>query len=162
LETKRVHSGDLEVRAQSTRDLREMMEYFEAHKRRSDYLVGWIDAFASGDALGRGLNHDARYLEPDEDPSPTDTLAVSHQELPLKILGVVPKSEAWRALRFFNNDVGMRAINAAKYFSGRFESMRGPYRQAHAAFAFLLDYVPNWKWAYGRTDKSGLIQYQAF
>ncbi len=32
-------------------------------------------------------------------------------------------------------------------------------RQAHAAFAFLLDYVPNWKKSYG---KEGLIQYQSF
>ncbi len=26
----------------------------------------------------------------------------------------------------------------------------GRHRQPHAGFAFLLDYVPNWKWAYGR------------
>jgi FAD/FMN-containing dehydrogenase len=33
------------------------------------------------------------------------------------------------------------------------------YRQSHAAFAFLLDYVPNWKKSYG---PGGLIQYQSF
>jgi FAD/FMN-containing dehydrogenase len=40
--------------------------------------------------------------------------------------------------------------------------MKGPFRQSHAAFAFLLDYVPNWKWAYGRRAKRGLIQHQLF
>jgi FAD/FMN-containing dehydrogenase len=33
------------------------------------------------------------------------------------------------------------------------------FRQSHAAFHFLLDYVPNWELAYGR---GGLIQYQSF
>jgi FAD/FMN-containing dehydrogenase len=57
----------------------------------------------------------------------------------------------------------MRTINAAKYFSGRLEAMHEPHLQSHAGFAFLLDYVPNWKWAYGRTPvERGLIQYQSF
>ena len=33
------------------------------------------------------------------------------------------------------------------------------FRQSHAAFHFLFDYVPNWELAYGR---GGLIQYQSF
>lgn len=158
LHTKRVHSGELEVRAYSNRDLHEMMDYFEAEQARADYLVGWIDCFARGDALGRGLVHAARYLEPGEDLEPERTLRVEHQELPAHILGF-PKSEVWRILRLIRSDLGVRLLNASKYTSGRMEAMGEPHRQAHAAFAFLLDYVPNWKWAYGR---GGLIQYQSF
>jgi FAD/FMN-containing dehydrogenase len=161
LETKRVYSGDLEVRGISHRNLREMMEYIEAKRASADYLVAWVDCFASGDDAGRGLIHEARYLAPGEDPHPERTLCVRHQELPTSILGV-PKSEAWRALRCFNNDPGMRLMNLVKFHAGRLEGMRGPYREAHAPFAFLLDYVPNWKWAYGRHEQRGLIQYQAF
>jgi decaprenylphospho-beta-D-ribofuranose 2-oxidase len=41
--------------------------------------------------------------------------------------------------------------------------MREPHRQSHAEFAFLLDYVPNWKWAYGRERlRRAMIQYQTF
>jgi FAD/FMN-containing dehydrogenase len=162
IETKKVHSGDLEVRAKSTRTLGEAMEYMEAHSATSDYLVAWIDCFPAGAELGRGLVHDARYLHEGEDPDPASTLALSHQDLPKNILGVVPKGEVWRALRLFNHDAGMRAINLAKYLGGQIEERQGPHRQAHAAFAFLLDYVPNWKWAYGRTAGRGLIQYQVF
>jgi FAD/FMN-containing dehydrogenase len=58
------------------------------------------------------------------------------------------------------NDFGMRLVNTAKYVQGVRHQTRGaPYRQGHAAFAFLLDYVPDWKKAYGR---GGLIQYQSF
>jgi decaprenylphospho-beta-D-ribofuranose 2-oxidase len=163
LHTKRVHSGDLEVKAISTRNLREMLEHIEAHRSVADYLVGWIDCFAGGDRAGRGLIHQARYLDEGEDLHPELTLRAEHQELPANILGVLPKSEVWRALRLFNNDAGMRAVNAFKWFAGHFEDHRGPFRQSHAAFAFLLDYVPNWKWAYGREPiATGLIQYQPF
>lgn len=162
LETKRVHSGDLWVRGVSTRNLREMMDYFEAHKRQADYLVGWIDAFGSDDGLGRGLVHHANYLEPGQDLDPAATLTVAHQELPGSILGF-PKSQVWRILRLFSNPAGMRFINAVKYHAGRLEGTRGRYRQSHAGFAFLLDYVPNWKWAYGRHPvRQAMIQYQVF
>lgn len=163
LETKHVYSGDVEVKGVSTRNLREMMQYFEAEKTRADYLVGWLDCFPGGDASGRGLIHHANYLAPGVDPAPEASLRIAHQELPANILGVVPKSQVWRALKLFNHDLGMRAINAAKYVSGRLEGLGEPHRQSHAGFAFLLDYVPNWKWAYGRRRGAyGLIQYQPF
>ncbi len=163
LRTKKVYSGDLSVRAVSTRDLREMLEYLEAERTRADYLVGWIDCFPGGDSCGRGLVHHARYLEPGEDPDPERTLALEHQELPRNILGVFPKSEVWRILGLLNHDPGMRLINAVKVLSSRFEAHKGPFLQSHAGFAFLLDYVPNWKWAYGREPRQrGLIQYQPF
>lgn len=163
LDTKRVHSGDLWVRGISVRNLREMMEHIEARKGSADYLVGWIDAFADEQDSGRGLIHEAHYLAPGEDRESERTLTVAHQELPANILGLFPKSEVWRILRAFNHDAGMRLINAVKYHAGRMEAFAGPFRQSHAGFAFLLDYVPNWKFAYGRERGArGLIQYQPF
>lgn len=159
LETKKVHSGEMEVSAISTRNLGEMMAHFEQQKSTADYLVGWIDCFGKDEQLGRGLIHVGRYLKPGEDPQPERTLTVEHQELPSRILGVFPKSEVWRLLAPFCNDFGMSLINRSKVWSGMLEARRKPYRQSHAGFAFLLDYVPNWKWAYG---KGGLIQYQSF
>ncbi|MBI5434299.1 MAG: FAD-binding oxidoreductase [Planctomycetes bacterium] len=163
LETKKVHSGDVRVRAKSTRTLGEMMAYIDAHRGDADYLVGWVDCFARGRGLGRGLIHHANYLHEGEDPDPRASLTVEHQELPTNILGVFPKDQVWRALRLFNHDLGMRAINFAKYHAGWVEELDEPYLQSHAGFAFLLDYVPNWKWAYGRKPRElGLIQYQSF
>lgn len=162
LRTQRVHSGELAVTGISTRDLAEMMTYFEASKGAADYLVGWIDCFGAEENLGRGLVHHGRYLEPGEDPCPARTLRVSHQELPDRILGLFPKSEVWRLLRLVNHDPGMRFLNHVKWHAGRLEGMGGWHRQAHAAFNFLLDYVPDWKWAYGRRPGHGLLQYQVF
>jgi len=162
LKTHKVHSGELEVRAFANKNLGEMMDWMESERGRADYLVGWIDMFGSGDGLGRGLVHWARYLDPGEDPEPEKTLTLEHQILPPKIAGVFPKSELWRAMRFVCHDPGMRFVCFAKYVAGRLEAMGPPQRWRHAEFAFLLDFVPNWKWAYGRTERRGLIQHQLF
>lgn len=160
LQLKKLYSGRLEVEAISTPNLGEMIAYFETHKDDFDYLVGWVDCFPRGKALGRGLIHAARYLDEGEDERAQETMRVAAQDLPSRILGVVPKNKVWYGMRPMLNDWGMRAINAAKYWSGTFGQTRNkPYKQAHAAFAFLLDYVPDWKKAYGR---GGLIQYQTF
>jgi FAD/FMN-containing dehydrogenase len=162
LRTKRVYSGELRVRVITTRNLADMIATMEDRRATSDYMVGWIDCFAAGDRSGRGLVHVANYLKPGEDQAPESTLRVSHQELPASILGVFPKNEVWRILRLFNNDPGMRLINALKYWGGRMQSGHA-FRQSHAGFAFLLDYVPNWKFAYGREPGArGLIQFQSF
>jgi decaprenylphospho-beta-D-ribofuranose 2-oxidase len=47
-------------------------------------------------------------------------------------------------------------VNTAKYVASL---RRHTFRQSHAAFHFLLDYVPNWELSYGR---GGLIEYQSF
>ncbi len=162
LRTKRVHSGELEVTTFAHHDLAEMMGTMEAERESADYLVGWVDCFARGDALGRGQVHRARYLEPGEDPDPGTTLSIAHQELSPTIFGVFPKSELWRVVRHLNNDRGMRWVNAARYWQGRFEGALVPQRWTHVEFAFLLDAIPNWKWSYGRDPGCGLIQFQPF
>ena len=159
LQLKRVHSGLLEVEPIVCPNVGHMLETFERRKAESDYLVGWLDAFATGSSLGRGIIHRATYLHGGEDPHPELTMNPASQELPPRILGVFPKGWMWIFLRPFVNDLGMRAINAAKYLSARMHADEHTYRQSLAAFSFLLDYVPGWKLSYG---PGGLIQYQPF
>lgn len=159
LKMKKVYSGLLSVYAFSTKNFADIIQEFEARKEYADYLVGWIDCFATGNALGRGLVHEANYLAPGVDPNPAQTLRVDKQELPDSLFGVVPKSLMWRFLKPFSNDFGARLINAAKYFQGSTLGNKKFVKQSHAGFAFLLDYVPNWKFIY---KPDGLIQYQSF
>lgn len=158
MQMKPVYSGLLEVQTESRANLDEMFSYFEENLESSDYIVGWIDAFASGESLGRGDVHSANYLPQGADPFPTQTMRLENQHLPDTMFGLVPKSIIWMFMRPFMNNLGTRLVNTAKYRAGR---LSGPKvsRQPHAAFHFLLDYVPNWKQAYGR---GGLIQYQPF
>ena len=158
LKMKKVYSGDLDVKVYVPNNLHELFQVYEERLPESDYLVGWIDAFATGRALGRSVVHQANYLKPGVDPLPAQSLRVQHQDLPDTIMGLVPKSIVWLFLRPFTNPLGMQFVNYAKFLSSKI-SPKKQMRQAHAAFAFLLDYVPNWKRSYGT---SGLIQFQSF
>ena len=159
LQLKKVYSGLLKVEPIAHRSFEELFQFFEERLSQSDYLVGWIDCFATGKELGRGQIHQANYLAPGEDPNPTQTLRVENQELPDSLFGIVPKSLMWRFLKPFVNDPGMRAINFAKAYSAANLGNGKMHTQSHAGFAFLLDYVPHWKQAY---KPGGLIQYQSF
>jgi decaprenylphospho-beta-D-ribofuranose 2-oxidase len=159
LQMKRVESGQLSVYALATRNLGEMIREFEARMETADYIVGWVDCFARGPKLGRGQIHEAHYLHGAEDPDPAQTLRVENQELPDTILGIVPKSIMWRLMRPISNRPGMRLLNWAKYTASATLGNRKTVRQSHAGFAFLLDYVPNWRYVY---RPHGFIQFQSF
>jgi len=158
LKLKKVYSGDLDIKVFIAEDLHELFQIYEKQIPESDYLVGWIDAFATGKELGRSIVHQANYLKEGVDTTPAQTLRAQHQDLPDTILGFFPKSIMWIFMRPFTNNFGVRLVNYAKFLSSKI-SPKKQMRQAHAAFAFLLDYVPNWKKSYG---KGGLIQFQSF
>jgi FAD/FMN-containing dehydrogenase len=159
LQMKHVESGLLEVYALAVGSIGEMIREFEARMDSADYLVGWIDCFARGGKLGRGQIHEAHYLHSADDPDPSQTLRVESQDLPDTILGIFPKSIMWRILAPISNNFGMRLLNWAKYKASATIGNKKTVRQSHAGFAFLLDYVPNWKYVY---RPNGFIQYQSF
>ncbi len=159
LRMKKVHSGLLEVRAVAAPDLESMLLLADEAKEKWEYVVGWIDAFATGKDLGRGLLHFARHLEEGEDPDPAGSLNADAQDLPGRVFGVVPKGQMWRVLKPFTNCPGMRLINFGKYLAGSSLGDDKVFRQSLAEFSFLLDYVPNWKNIY---LPGGLIQHQSF
>ena len=156
---KKLESGVLRVDPCAVSSLREMFEEFEKRLPHSDYLVGWVDCLAKGQELGRGEIHQANYLHAEEDPLGSVGFNTERQTLPTKILGF-PKDKLWPfllPLPYFNH-LGIHVMNATKMFMSR-RNHGKKYLQSHVGFAFLLDYVPNWRLAYGA---GGFIQYQVF
>jgi FAD/FMN-containing dehydrogenase len=159
LQLKRIYSGRMEIYAECGKNLDELFAIFAQHEASSDYLVGWVDAFASGNQLGRGLIHVAWQFKKDTDPAGQALLRPEAQTLPSRLFGVIPKSQMWRLIKPFTNRWGMRLVNLAKYWSSRLLEHRKRYQQTHGGFHFLLDYVPGWKRVY---EPGGLIQHQIF
>lgn len=159
LQMKRVESGLLSVYAFSTGSIGDIIREFDSRRVNADYLVGWIDCFARGKGLGRGQVHEAHYLHTKDDPAAAQTLRVENQELPDTLFGIVPKSILWRLMVPISNNYGMRILNCAKYTVSSTLGNKKTVRQSHAGFAFLLDYVPNWKFVY---KPHGFIQFQSF
>ena len=156
LQMKRIKSGLMEVHAQPVHDLHEHLSFLLEHAPNHDYIVGWMDTMNGGRSLGRGQIHTADYLDASADPNPQQSMQLKNQTLPPRIFGLFPKSILYIFMRPFGNNIGWWGVSTAKYMA----SLRShTFRQSHAAFHFLLDYVPNWELAYGR---GGLIQYQSF
>ena len=156
MQMKLVESGLLEVHALPVHDLHEHLSLLLDHAPHYDYIVGWMDTTHGGKGLGRGQIHAANYLHGNEDPNPQKTMQLNNQILPPRIFGVFPKSILYLFMTPFVNNLGWPLVNMAKYIASL---PRHTFRQSHAAFHFLLDYVPNWELSYGR---GGSIQYQSF
>lgn len=158
MQLKRITSGLLLVETVSCRSIQDMIDGLEA-RLGQDYLVGWLDGFASGYRLGRGTLHAARYLHEGEDLVPHKTLNVSFQELSDSIFGIVPRSLLWMGMWMWMHRPGMRIINAVKAWADARAAQKPSYLQGHVAFNFLLDYIPLWKWSY---KPGSLLQFQSF
>lgn len=157
---KRVYSGRVRVLPAVAEDLEEMFRLFERFNAADyDYVVGWVDAFPGGSALGRGQIHAANYVAEGEDPEGRALMSPEHQELPTRFFGVVPKSWLWWLARPWAFRLGMRLINAGRYWWMKVRGHEEAHLEGHARFNHLLDFVPNWKWFY---KPGGLIQYQIF
>ena len=153
MQMKRMHSGLLKVKAWNVPNMEAHIHAIEENKE-AGYIVGWMDCTARGSRMGRGQIHQADYLQEDDHES-SRTLQVDFQTLPGRFFGLVPKSFLHYFMAPFMNNTGTRLVNSAKYLVGRTKT----FQQPHAAFHFLLDYVPDWELGYG---KHGLIQYQSF
>lgn len=155
LQLKKVASGNLKVYAESIPNWDAQFEAFEKRAENADYMVSWVNCFAKGVKAGRGLFHAAWH----DDEQSLGSLLEINQDLPPKILGILPKSQVWRFLKPLNNRPGMKTLNAAKHLSAKLIGNKKMHRQTLVAFSFLLDYVPNWRNAY---LPGGFIQYQSF
>ena len=156
LKMKRIHSGLISVNAWPVPNLGRHLNDLLENAPYYDYIVGWLETFAGGKSLGRGQIHGACNLKEGEDPRARETMQLKYQHLPERLFGVMPKSLLHNFMNPFVNNPGWRAVNNAKYVTAL---RKHSFRQSHAAFHFLLDYVPNWERSFGR---GGLIQYQSF
>ena len=156
MQMKRIYSGLMRVDARPVHNLSEHLGDLLENAPHNDYIVGWLDTTAGGGRLGRGQIHAANNLKEGEDPNAQFNMRLENQTLPPRIFGVFPKSMLHYFMSPFVNNLGWPGVNMAKYFASL---RKHTFLQSHAAFHFLLDYVPNWELSYGR---GGLIQYQSF
>ncbi len=155
LQTRKVPAGYLLTRHYHAQNLDELFDVFEQRLAAQDeYLVGWIDGFAAGASLGRGLIEAANHPEMED----VSTLNPATQDLSPNIAGVFPRSQMWRIMNPLFHDAPMRLANNAQY------TMVAKYgakmkKTPMAQFHFFHDYIPNWKKAFA---PGGLRQFQMF
>jgi hypothetical protein len=155
LRLKRLRSGYLDVEGFAAKDLAAALAGIDGAKDEWEYVVGWMDCWASGRALGRSVLHVAN----EHVPAPGEKTGLSVEEQVADIrTGPLPPPVLRLGLKLTARGPQMRFVNAAKFLAGRVAG-RARYRQSLVAYSFLLDYVPGWNEAY---RPLGFIQYQLF
>ncbi len=155
LHLKKLRSGYLDVEAFATGNLAATLAGIDGAKEDWEYVVGWMDCWASGRALGRSVLHVANEHVPA--PGEPAGLSVEEQVADIKT-GPLPVPLLLLGLKLTARGPQMRLVNGAKFLAGRIAG-RARYRQSLVAYSFLLDYVAGWNEAY---RPGGFIQYQLF
>ncbi|HEV3311392.1 MAG TPA: FAD-binding oxidoreductase, partial [Chloroflexota bacterium] len=132
-------SGELHVEQYAAPELEDVMAIFERWTGRADYMVGWIDGFASGQSLGRGLVQVADTTESSRSAASMDRRT--------SWLRDSLRSHGHLALRPFATRTGLRAAAAAQYTWGALQNGRGEYI-TRERFHFFHDTIPNWNQAF--------------
>ena len=139
----------LHVEEFSAPQLEDLIAILDRCEGRADYMVGWIDGYALGEELGRGLMQVAETLPPapDRDGRRGHALPVPP----------VAQEQLWRLIKPMANDRVLRKVNAAQYLWGSVHNGRGRFI-SRTRFDFFHDFIPNWN----RSFTGGTIQYQMF
>ncbi len=141
-----------------SRDYRETLDLLERSKQEDDFSVAWVDAFAAGPSLGRGVVISARWAEDRRRPAPA-RLARS-LETPNRIMGVVPPKPLWTLTRPAWRPAVVRKANALGYSLFRAAHRLSGGRERKLLFTdynFLLHKIPELKQIY---RPQGFLQFQ--
>lgn len=128
----RVPSGAADARYRKYPDADAMIAAIEAGRTRDDFLFGWIDVFAKGTGLGRGILESARFAPDDAGTAPPPE----------------PRRVPFAPPTMFVRPAFLRAFTAR-----RFDKLPGAGRDVRLAlrpFLFPLDHMIGFNRLYGR------------
>lgn len=135
-QTKRVNSLD---------ELLDQFEYYDNWK----YSVSWIDTYATGKNLGRGLFIRGRHAKI------SDLESLYQKDNPLKFISSFNLSIPFEMPNFFINNKSSRIFNNLFYYSK--QNKTSASITSYEKFFYPLDKLKNWNKLYG---KRGFTQYQ--
>ena len=162
LQMARVWSGMVDERRSAHGSLGALLDAMEAAAPDASDMVAWVDASATGSALGRGLLAEGRELAEGEDPRAAETLASAWANWPAgpaRLLRRLPPNLVPTLARPMSSRAGAALANRAQWTMGSRRANREWERVPYPAANFPLDAIPNWQYSY---LPGGLIQHQAF
>ncbi len=162
LRMARVWSGLVDERRAAHGSLGALLDAMEAAAPDVSDMVAWMDASATGPALGRGLLAEGRELGEGEDPRAAETLRSAWADWPsgpARLLRRLPPGLIPTLARPMSSHAGAAFANRAQWTMGSRRASREWERVPYPAANFPLDVIPNWQYSY---LPGGMIQHQAF
>ncbi len=162
LRMARAWSGMVDERRSAHGSLGALLDAMEAAAPDVSDMVAWVDASATGPALGRGLLAEGRELAEGEDPLAAKTLRDAWANWPAgpaRLLRRLPPGLVPALARPMSSHAGAAFANRAQWMMGSRRASHEWERVSYPAANFPLDIIPNWQYSY---LPGGLIQHQAF
>lgn len=143
-----VRSAYIVARHQVAADLESLVRYLAEPAYDDHYTVAWLDCFARGAELGRGIVISGHHAEPEE--LPPGLRARPFAQPPLPELSLPVNLPGWLL-----STLTGRAFN--EFYFRRQAARRGSFVIDCGRFFFPLDALDHWYRLYGRR---GFLQYQ--
>lgn len=144
LKLKPIASASVRTWTRKVTSIEEMTALFREHETSADYMVGWIDHFAKGEHLGRGVFEKAEH---------------ANAEIGKPLSSYRIKASSLAVPRWFPGFL-MNRYTMWLYNTLRFAFYSTKYRievKDFESFFHPLDGIRNWNYLYGR---KGFLQYQ--
>ncbi len=145
LKLKPITSSSLRTTTYRVDSMTDMIAAFEHYRVSDEYMVGWIDHTAKGDALGRGIFEAASHIPYGENSAP-----LSEYDPPRSRLSVPCFMPS-----FLLNRHSMAVYNRLRF--RKYSAWREIETVGFNGFFHPLDSIGNWNRLYGRR---GFFQYQ--
>lgn len=126
-----------------TRTIAEMLEAFRQREKTAEYMVGWIDNFATGSKMGQGIFESANHS------------TVADPKNPLAQTKPAPAPKPFPGASFMLNSISMRFYNKRRF--GKYTSAPKQEISSFDEFFHPLDKYSDWNKLYG---PKGFLQYQ--
>ncbi len=162
LHLEALESMDLHVEEMAAPNFEALLQIFELRQVGMEYGVGWLDGFASGASLGRGLVQICQTAPTSfsgDGQGPFESgpgRAKSSYSSGIEQLR--RKAELWRLLKPLSGSQSLRILNSARYNWGMMRSGHVSF-VPRRHFHFMLDTIPDWRRAF---QPLGLLQFQMF
>lgn len=132
--------------------LEDVLAILDRWQERASSMVAWLDGFATGQDLGRGLVQIADALPPSE-----SVLLHGNEHGLTSRLFDTSRSKLWMGMKPIARNAAFKRLNALQFMWGTINSGKGTF-VPRSRFEFFHDAVPHWNRAFG----GGIVQYQIF
>jgi len=158
IQLNKVPSAFVDVSSVNVKNIEEIMEVIEQAKEDSDFSVAWVDAFSTGNNMGRGFVTTAKWIDRKIDLAPQRLL--KSLTIPTRIFGILPARPFWFLTRPFFRPWSIRLINKLNYSISQLKSVINNSRAHSMLFTdynFMHNKIPDLKHVY---RPHGFLEFQ--
>ena len=132
IQLRKVNSYYVIGKAQSCKNIYNLIEMFEKIKSDYEYSIAWTDAIKKNQGLGRGEINYANFLN-DHD------FKISDHKIPKNIFGIIPNNLVPHLAKYFLNNKTMKFINWLQVKTGNMSSDVQKNKISLSKYHYLMD-----------------------